>query len=107
MLTVLPVVWSRAGHVLFTFTAAFTSPQRLGNEGIGKNKPRFHNVIDQQQYIGWPVATKPHAFALAAGEFAAEAFASVYGDIHLYVGNVTGISVEVRAPHQWPINARR
>ncbi len=93
------------------FAAVFAPPQRLRNQRIGEHQLRFHYVVERQQdfrILARPrlAETKTQALALRAEEFAAEAPAAVDRRQHLDVGDMAGITFEIRPPHQRPVDAR-
>ena len=86
--------------------------QRFGNERVGENKLGFHHVVDRQQDFGICVrrrivAANARALAFGADEFAAESPPAVDRRLHLHLRDVAGIAVEIRTPHQRPVDAGR
>ena len=77
---------------------------------VGQHQPGFHHVVDPQQDFGGAgrgiAAAQPHALAFDAAKRAAEPPASVDRSRHFDLRDMAGIAVEIRAPHQRPVDAR-
>src|SRR5580693_9605413 len=85
----------------------FALAQRFGNERVGEHKLCFHHVVDPQQRIACRVATDVRVFAIGAVKFAAKSSAALDRRLHLDLGNVPGIAVEIGTAHQGAIDPGR
>ena len=92
--------------------AVLAPAQRFRNQRVGENELCFRHVGDRQQNVAaFGLGVGSHADASAAvfgaEQLTTEAPAAVDRRRHFDMGKVTGIAVEIGAPHQRPVDARR
>src|SRR5262249_56578469 len=84
------------------------APERFGDERIGEDKPRFGHVLDRKRYLGSLaggdiVAAQAGTLPVNPEEQAAESPPPVDRGHELDLDLMARKSLEIRAPHQRPV----
>ena len=86
--------------------------ERLRNQRVGEHELGLGHVFDRQHDVGGlarrrVVAMDAREMALGAEQLAAEPLAALGGHRHLDLHLIAGVALEIRLPHQRPVDAGR
>ena len=87
-------------------------PQRFGDQRVGQNKLGLRHLLDRKQHVGGFARRWRHRGGCARHRprrraARPESLAAIDRGRHLDLHDMAGVALEIRAPHQRPVEARR